>query len=565
MFPRFLEPDQELLDAGLQTISRAERKLFELFAACLDDDHVVFHGVRVHGRDSRNGGIHDREIDFLIAHPQHGLLALEVKGGRIRVEGAAGKWTSTDGRGAIHPIKNPFEQVRAATYDLLGRLREAPELREHAYGIWYGVALPDVDVRGDLGPGEQRAIILDKRDLLRANVAAAVSRIYDYYRKQSQKPPGARGMKALIGVLARDWRLRPYAATEFAEEEEQFIQLTLQQYGLLEMLDEHPRALIAGCAGSGKTMLAVEKARRLAGQGQRVLLTCYNRNLGSWLKGSQLIDGVTISHFHSAARDTIIQAGGEFPARDAEMSEETYWGELVPNMMLDATDKLTDEQKYDAIIVDEGQDFRDAYWEPLLFMLKDPDKGGLYIFYDDSQRIYSQDGFPIEGPPLRLSRNLRSTLEIGTEVVKYYCGSGKMVPGGPKSGRKVSVLKIDGQRPPEEVLRGVLDKLRDGEVSAANIVVLTPHGNDERTFWKHRFKVGEFELVRGDKMKMSERRIKASTIHGFKGLERQVVILAELEELDTGTAEDMQLLYVALSRAKNQVIVLGKLPAPGGT
>ena len=561
MYPRYLKPDEELRRAGMDPISAAERKLFEAFREALADDFVVFHGVRVHGR-GRRGGVRDREIDFLIAHPEHGLLALEVKGGRIRVDGRDRQWTSIDGRDEVHKIRDPFEQVRQANYDLLAFLQNSAELQSHPFSLWYGVALPDVDVDGDLGPGAPRAITLDRRDILPANVAAAVGRVYDYYRETGLRPPGTRGIQALKRVLARDWFLLPYAATEFLEEEAQFVQLTEQQYQLLEMLSQHDRALIAGCAGSGKTMLAVEKARRLAARGRRVLLTCYNTGLGNWLKRSQPIDGVTIGHFHSLAATFIRQAGGEFPARDPQMPENEYWHELLPNMMLDATDKLTEEQKYDAIIVDEGQDFRDTFWEPLLFTLKDPDRGGLYIFYDDCQRIYSQDGFPLDGLPLRLSRNLRSTYEIGTEVARYYRGPGEMIAAGPKSGRKVTILKIGRQTDPEALLRWELERLREGGVRAADIVMLTRHKDESKTSWRHRMPIGDFELVRSDTIKMTDRRILVSTIHGFKGLERQVVILAELEEMDTGAAEDMQLLYVALSRAKNQVIVLGKLPAP---
>ena len=229
MYPRYLKPDEELRRAGMDPISAAERKLFEAFREALADDFVVFHGVRVHGR-GRRGGVRDREIDFLIAHPEHGLLALEVKGGRIRVDGRDRQWTSIDGRDEVHKIRDPFEQVRQANYDLLAFLQNSAELQSHPFSLWYGVALPDVDVDGDLGPGAPRAITLDRRDILPANVAAAVDRVYDYYRETGLRPPGTRGIQALKRVLARDWFLLPYAATEFLEEEAQFVQLTEQQY-----------------------------------------------------------------------------------------------------------------------------------------------------------------------------------------------------------------------------------------------------------------------------------------------------------------------------------------------
>src|SRR5690606_15668205 len=106
MYPSYLQTDKELEEAGLTPISSAERRLFDLFKRCLSDDYSVFHGVLLQA-PRRGGGIHDREIDFLIAHPEYGLLTIEVKGGLIQIDGTTGKWTSRDRYGKVHNIKNP--------------------------------------------------------------------------------------------------------------------------------------------------------------------------------------------------------------------------------------------------------------------------------------------------------------------------------------------------------------------------------------------------------------------------------------------------------------------------
>ncbi len=74
---------------------------------------------------------------------------------------------------------------------------------------------------------------------------------------------------------------------------------------------------------------------------------------------------------------------------------------------------LPEGEKYDAIIVDEAQDFADSWWVPLLRALKDPERGGLYVYSDENQRIFARFGQPpVPLVPLVLDHNLRNTRQI---------------------------------------------------------------------------------------------------------------------------------------------------------
>jgi hypothetical protein len=556
MYPRYLKTDRELEEERLNPISPAERKLFDLFNKNLDDDYAVFHGVALHMPRQRSGGISDREIDFLIAHPEHGLLTLEVKGGLIQIDGSIGEWTSKDRFGKKHSIKDPFEQVKQASYGLHGVLLQVDTLKGFNYSTWYGVALPDVDVEEDLGPAARRAIVIDRTDILADQIQESIERIFKYYHRKGQQSPGKKGIRALTRKLAPDWFLRSHLATDFEHEEEQFNQLTMQQYAVLEFIEDKPRALIAGCAGSGKTMLAMEKARRLCNDGKRVLLTCYNSPLSGWLNETAEHENLTIKHFHSLALDVAKEAGEPIPwMTDLKMGAEEYWGNHVPMALFDIAAELPEKERYDAIIVDEGQDFKSTYWEALQMLLKDPDRGTLYIFYDDSQRLYSDDKFPLPEPAGRLNKNLRSTHEIGSKVIEYYQGVGTLEAAGPVSGHDVEIIDLSKYETPQDALEDVLGMLSDEKVPPGDIVLLSPLGK-EKSQWKHKTEVGEFMLWRGDTIKGN--RIQVETIHGFKGLERPVLILSELNE---SSADDrVNLVYVALSRARHYVVVLGELP-----
>jgi len=140
----------------------------------------------------------------------------------------------------------------------------------------------------------------------RSTRGGRIGEIFDWWSASGDasadgSPPGANGMAALHGLLAQDIVIAsPLAAGVSADEQQ--IHLSDQQFGALDLLASQRRALILGVAGSGKTLLAAEKARRLAGQGFEVLLTCFNRPLAEHLAATiGQLDGVTVSTFHGLA------------------------------------------------------------------------------------------------------------------------------------------------------------------------------------------------------------------------------------------------------------------------
>ncbi len=167
-------------------------------------------------------------------------------------------------------------------------------------------------------------------------------------------------------------------------EDERLISLTERQMLILDFLSTRRRAAIKGCAGSGKTMIAMEKARRLASEGFEVLLICYNAALATYLAKSAP-EGVTVMNFHGLCREFIKEGG--FVLRPVKDQQELF-DTVMPEMLLEAIDKIGPQ--FDAIIVDEGQDFKENWWLPLVSLLHDQDQGILFVFYDDNQNIYQE-------------------------------------------------------------------------------------------------------------------------------------------------------------------------------
>jgi hypothetical protein len=547
MYPQYL----------LETKSAAERELYKLFQVQLSDEYSVFHSVAwlARGNDSR---AYDGEADFLIAHPTLGVLVLEVKGGRLEYNGIRGIWTTTDRYGDAHQLKkDPFIQAKDARYQLWRKLANTGLTASYNYRVCHAVAFPDVTCPHDIRPDAPAAIVIDQRHL--TDLEQAIRRIFAHWGANPSQPgPGHAGIKALVSLLAPTIELNSYLGSELKLEAEQIKRLTEEQFVLLTTLSRNRRALINGCAGSGKTMLALEKARRLAQEGYSVLFTCFNARLAEWLNTLPYRrDGITITHFHKLCVDMAKRAKVTIPPLHSDVvegDEEFFFGEILPDVLMQATEKLGPQ--FDAVIVDEGQDFHDAWWIALETLLRDPANAVFYIFSDDNQNIYAgaEQKYPFQEPSFPLTQNCRNTRHIHNAVVRYYRGDQPINARGPE-GRPPVYLSPLPNGEWLSILRRQLHKLVVEEsVPTSEIIVLSP-----RSASTSRIKEGESlgNFVLTWKRPISPNQIECSTIHSFKGLERSIIVLVEVDQMSNEDRD--KLLYVGMSRAVHHIIVIGNL------
>jgi hypothetical protein len=302
-------------------------------------------------------------------------------------------------------------------------------------------------------------------------------------------------------------------------------------------------------------MLAAEKATRLACQGFHVLLTCFNKHLAvdlrTRLKSPPNLD---IVNFHALCYD-LAQRAGMLPAME---HKQHFFGQQLPETLMDAADALG--VRYDAIIVDEGQDFRDDWWVPLQMLLRDPDDGILYIFFDDNQRLYVPHGaFPIRQEPYLLTVNCRNTQNIHQTVMRFYDAEVSPSARGPL-GRPVAVIPHEDSQSLWPVLQDILRWLTvDEQIPTGDIALLTPRRVSED--WLLQSSIGEGPVLT-DTSPPPPGQVYCTTIYDFKGLERAVVILAGIRRWPSEWDEMVRLLYVGCSRARNHLIVLLDQNAP---
>jgi hypothetical protein len=529
------------------TDSAAERRLYEGFLRQLDDQYVVYHSVDwvLAGRDGPIEG----EADFVIAHPEDGLLIVEAKGGSLSYDPHSKRW-SQSGRSGRHLLdEDPFHQAADEMHSLVQILSAQPgwERWKPSYGC--GVAFPDVVYHERAHPAAPPEVAIDHDDLER--LAERVPEVMRFWRRKGRRF-GSEGMDALATALGFRMEVRTPLAVRFGEEDRKIVELTSDQAWILSFVAHRKRAAVTGPAGAGKTLLAVQLSKRLAAEGLRTLLTCFSRRLSQYLRAStEGVEGLDVGSFHDVCVRMAEQAGFALPERSGQPGSDVFEREL-PELLERAARTLG--PRYDAIVVDEAHAFPEWWWPALLALHRDPDDGMLYLFADDNQNL---DGGALPlGPELRvppLPANLRNTRTIHEFVSVFYQGQGEPTAKGP-AGRPPQILGYRDDEDLAHLLAVVLgDLVREERVPLGDIVVLTPAGKANSRL-RSRGSVDGFRL--SDEPESGS--VLATSIQGFEGLERPVVILAELE--DKPREELARYLYVGGSRARNHLIVLAIEP-----
>jgi hypothetical protein len=356
-------------------------------------------------------------------------------------------------------------------------------------------------------------------------------------------------MAAVRGLLARDVHLRLPLGAAAREEERAIVQLTEAQFGLLDFLARQRRAAIHGGAGTGKTLLAYEKARRLAGEGFRTLITCFNVPLETHLRAAGTVPGLTIRRFHGlcvyAARATGIPVEEHPP----DHPDGDYWTRVLPEVLHAATERGL--EKFDAIVVDEAQDFPDAYWLPLQYCLAEPETDILYVFLDTAQRIYHTESSLIADlPRFDLPDNVRNTQAIHAASLPFAQGPPPRATG--PAGRPVEVVALADGDTPAKALPGIVQRLlQDEQFPPEHIAILTGRRLATLGLSREQPLAGR-PLTGADAPRPGH--LTLDTIHRFKGLDAPVVILTGLDGMREETAQ--ALLYVGITRARSHLVIV---------
>jgi hypothetical protein len=331
--------------------SDAEHDVFEMLRTQLSPEWTCLHSLGVAEHDRKVWA----EIDFVLIGPS-GIFCLEIKGGHIaRGEGV---WIFRNRHGRENSkTEGPFEQVGSAAGALRGFFRKAkPDVLRSLVG--YGVVMPDVPC-SMRGPDVDLDVVADETTVGQG-MSRFVDRLVDVwserYRRQRGRDPrplSRTDRVEAVSLLRGDFDLVPSLPTRIGWATRELVRLTAEQSGLLARLDENPRVLIRGAAGTGKTVIAVEEAVRAANRGSRVLFLCFNRLLAASLQNTMPAD-VMVSTLHAMMSKLIRDAGLEPELPDAD--DQDLYEVFFPVLSLQALSIPGAPEPFDMLVVDEGQD-----------------------------------------------------------------------------------------------------------------------------------------------------------------------------------------------------------------
>lgn len=533
----------------------SERLVYKRLGDELPEDAVVLHSLGLVKHRRKIWG----EADIMILS-RYGFFALEVKGGSVAC--TDGVWHFGDpARGGYTKKEDPWTQAKDAMF----ACKEFLEGKDASLGsvlFGYGVVMP-METFTTTGCEIEPGVLLDKRYFSR-NMNEYIRRLRDHwveeYRTRHGRPPP---LPTHEQIRAARKLLRPNVESAFSIGtylngiDEQLLELTNGQIRASRRIADNPRTIVRGKAGTGKTVVALDRAKRLAAEGQNVLFLCFNRLLARHmtmsLGGPEAIPGLEVRHIHSLFRDFIETAGLQGQLDVSGISEERLFGEVFPRVFVEAV-LTTEPPQWDAIVVDEAQDLLTPdNLDALDLILKGGiERGRWHLFMDPLQNIYREEltevvqkrltaTFPVYDT---LPENCRNTRQVAVQA-SIISGIDLETFGAPE-GPPCENIYYRSPAHFREELEGSVARLVRGHTPPHQIAILSTKRREKSL-------VAGMEMIAGKRLvDLSSETpgpddLVFSTMHAFKGLERQVVLAIDMDGI--GDPDLARLHYVGLSRA----------------
>ncbi len=553
-----------------EEVSAAERRVFSLLENDpATTDWTVLHSLGIARRATGPYG----EIDFVIIIPAKGVICLEVKGGRLSCE--EGVWRTMDRYGNVAVLKkSPFLQARDSMFALRNAIVShfGKGAREARCPIGCAVVFPDVNCP-PLTPEFERSDVIDFDDL-RGPISRSVLRIVhrrlrEFQSRRGKQLPSLAEATAIRNFLRPDFELIVAKGVSVRRIEEKLLRLTEEQYSRLDELEANPRCLFEGAAGTGKTLLALEYACRASQDGLRVALVCFNRLLGEWLDDQTKGTEITAGTWHGIARYLILNSSiaNEFIGQEGKALEDGDTKQLFAEIYPFYAEVALEESAapFDVLVMDEAQDLcSQETLDVLNLAIPGGLAGGRWAIFGDftRQALYGSREEPVAALSrytdhfvrARLTLNCRNTRRIAEETTLVAGFDKPPFRLGDELGLPVEHWYWKTPLDFVGTLTKVVERLVKEKTPIEDVVILSPRRRQNSGLAEVE-NISCFPLIdisRG--MVATSRSLKFSTIHSFKGLESPVVILVDIDEVDSDGPQS--LLYVAMSRARSLLILM---------
>ena len=418
---------------------------------------------------------------------------------------------------------------------------------EAACPLGWIVIFPDADCP-PTGTEFSRADVIDAKDFRNAIAARIKSAPSVLAAAKHRKAPSSSVVRTLSDFLRADFERVPTAASFVGPVVEHLNALTEEQYIILDSIIENDQSIVQGYAGTGKTTLAVELARRNAAQGSRTLLLCFNRVLGEWLQRRVAGFGpgeIVAGHVHHVLLARIMRSSLVTEFGRLRVDGPDYWNEKFYLFGTIAVSELG--EKFDAIVIDEAQDFH----IPNLIVLATEwlaANGKVVLFGDFArQAIYGTSGRQLAeardalpgAAMFRLQKNCRNTRRIA-ECTAHVCElDGQAYHDRTPDGVPVSIHYYRDAENLRQSLAATIKTMTTGGIARDDIVILGSYQVEKSSLTTQAGTTGLGAVRNGPSYQ---------TIHSFKGMESPAVIVVDIDDMEA--PEILPLLYIGISRAR---------------
>lgn len=521
----------------------AEKAVWDALVSGLPDNAHLIHGQRITAEGQ------EVEIDLLVIWPGFGTAVLEVKGGIISLED--GRWMQAGAR-ETHEIESPIAQAQRAKHALVDYMQ--PRLGAGIGACVHMAVFPYTQLPATWQvPDAPRDLVVDATQL-----DGMVGRIVAALRAHTHHPPiGEASAGVAVQQLRRTERaiVNHQLLADMLEDKGNL--LTAEQERVIELLQYQRRAELIGGAGSGKTNLAILKARAFAREGKRTALMCYSRGLA---RHFQLLSATWPARERPAYIGTFHQLPFRWGLEPPEAVSPEYFETELPRRLAEIAAGVPEGERFDAVVVDEAQDFGASWWDALLACFRNPADPWLYVFTDAHQRIFDREGAaPIELNPFVLGENLRNARTIALAFAPLAPVRQRVRNDVGEPVRFVDVDPCDVVGRADDAVEALIGEGWDpGRIA----LLTTGHRHPEQV---NRIDVAGHDaywdaFFAGDDVFYGH-------VRNFKGLERSAVVVAFNGAHDPALAG--HLLYVGMSRATSLLVLVGPREeieaAAGGT
>lgn len=511
-----------------ETESPAEPAIYHLLKKQLSDDYVVIHSLPWLSAASAEIGMSwsapTGEIDFLILHAKLGMLAIEIKGGCYRIDGAA-----------FVPIAGgrpqfALNQVRRNSHGVAHWLGGKGTVR---WPIGYAVGVPNNVYPDDaLPPGlydsaRRQRILFDMRDL--SNLGTKVAEVMAYWRSALELGElGDARMKAAIEMLCPQFDGTPQWAHRIHYDGRFWLRLTEDQSSIADRVLQARGGIVTGWPGTGKTLIGLEIARRLSAAGERVLFLTFNALLCDHLRLQLKESTCQVFTWHklcNLARELLGR-----PSGDADWFERQCLDDLRAAVG-------HHQISFDVLIVDEAQAFRPQWWELLCSWFNGKP---IFAFCDETQ-VFSLERETSTLASLIAASGLKQ-MQLSIVLRMPKAVTNRLIEAMPGQLQISSPRQLDPETLHEiavvdwrESMNETVSQLISRGAKHSDIVVLSRTGYVKDS-------IEEFLNANGE--------LKHSLVSRFRGMESPIIIVVEAHDLSDSE------LFCAYSRATTACFAL---------